>query len=612
MQLFCHPGAAPGGPAARTRLYLAAGAAAASVSVVVGSLPGPEPAATQNRRDVALTAGQFDVEAAALGDVTDPAPVGPSATGADAFTIGGFTFDPVHGDEEGYALIHPLTSAPPLLTLGGGFALGGAMAGQDFEVFDPADGTVLGSINTSVVVSNLAGFTNTEFTVLGAPPVTDVPLPTVGSVYDVFNLGGGFANVYSAIVGADEGPDTVTDTFVTPFGNIDLTPLFGGIDAAAPLQPGDAFAALEPAAAGGGEDAFAIGGFTLDPFTTTDGSTTEGFAPIAALTGVAPFLNIGGASLGDVVTGGILLAPQSFDVYSGSGDAATQIGTIVTSEHVTSLLGLTNTQLVVATATPIDGGSTDALPVAGTVYDAFDFGGGFTNVYTATPGAHGVVTDTLITPMGSMDLSSLFGGIDVADPLNPADAFTGLAETAIGRDAFSIGGTTFDPFTGSGTNATEGFVPVFQTIGAPPLLNIGGGVATFPGTSVLLGLAQQDFHVYDGTGADAEKLGSVHTEQTVTQLLGLTTSEFTVDGVTAATGVDAADLPALGSVYDVFNFGGGFANVYTAIPGPDGADSAVTDILVTPLGAVDLSALFGGFDASALLDPGDAFLGLDI
>jgi len=602
MQLSCHPGGTAGGSAARVRLCVAAGAAAASASVVVGPVPAPDIA--QIRRDVALTADRFNVGAAALAD--DPGPVVPTATGADAFTIGGFTFDPVNGDEEGYALVHPLTSAPPLLTLGGGFALGGPMAGQEFEVFNAADGTDLGSINTSVVVANLAGFTNTQFTVVGAPPATDVPLPTVGSVYDVFNLGGGFANVYTAIVGADDEPDTVTDTFVTPFGNMDLTPLFGGIDAATPLQPGDAFAELQAGAAGGGEDAFAIGGFTLDPFTQTGGSITEGFAPVAALTGVAPFLNIGGASIGDATHGGIILAPQSFDVYSGSGDAVTQVGTITTSEHVTNLFGMTNTQLMVT------GGEGDGLPAMGTVYDSVNFGGGFTNVYTATPGPDGVVTDTLITPMGSMDLSALFGSIDVAEPLNPGDAFTGLAETAIGKDAFSIGDTIFDPFTGAGGNATEGYTPVFQTIGAPPLLNIGGGVATFPGTSILLQLAQQSFHVYDGTGSDAEQLGSVHTAETVTQLLGLTNTAFTVDGVTAAAGVDTADLPALGSVYDVLNFGGGFANVYTAIPGLDGAEGTVTDILVTPLGNVDLSALFGVFDASALLDPGDAFLGLDI
>jgi hypothetical protein len=44
-------------------------------------------------------------------------------------------------------------------------------------------------------------------------------------------------------VSATGGADTVTDTLVTPFGNIALDWLFGGIDAAAPLDPGDAFTA---------------------------------------------------------------------------------------------------------------------------------------------------------------------------------------------------------------------------------------------------------------------------------------------------------------------------------------------------------------------------------
>lgn len=65
-------------------------------------------------------------------------------------------------------------------------------------------------------------------------------------------------------------------------------------------------------------------------------------------------------------------------------------------------------------------------------------------------------------------------------------------------------------------------------------------------------------------------------------------------------------------MYDVFNIGDGIENVYTAIPGVDGAAETITDTLVTPLGNLDLDSLFGGFDAAAPLDPGDAFnAGLD-
>ncbi|RRR42712.1 hypothetical protein EHH44_16495 [Mycolicibacter terrae] len=561
-----------------------------------------------------LTAAFLQAAVAVAGPDADP--VGPSATGADAFTIGGYTFDPFSNvtgtDVEGFSLVHPLTSAPPLLTLGGGNPAGLLpIAPQNFEVYG-ADGTSLGSINSSVVVTNLAGFTNTQFTVTEADAAAGgsaADLPTVGSVYSVLNLGNGWANVYTAVPGADGADATITDTFVTPFGSMDLSSLFAGIDASALLQPGEAFAALHAGASGGGDDAFAIGGYTLDPFTGTGDSTTEGFAGVPALGGAAPFLAIGGASLGDPAHLGNALATQSFDVYSGSGDEATQIGTISTGVDVTNLLGMTNTQLVVT------GGDGDGVPAVGTVYDAFNFGGGFANVYVATPGENGTITDVFVTPFGSMDLSSLFAGIDASAPLDPGAAFTGLqAGTAAGGEqAFAIGGTTFDPFTGSGDDATEGFAPVYQTVGAPPLLNIGGGTPglNLGGTWLPLPLTSQDFNIYDGTGADAELLGSVHGQETVTQLLGMTTTSFVVDDVTAGDG-DAADLPAVGSVYSVLNIGGGFANVYSAIPGLDGADGTVTDIFVTPFGNIDLSSLFGGFDASALLDPGDAFLGLDI
>lgn len=553
-----------------------------------------------------LTAAFLQAAVAVAGPGDDA--VAPSATGADAFTIGGFTFDPFTGTgssaQEGFSLVHPLTGSAPLLTLGGG-SPGGLVptAPQDFAVFG-ADGTNLGSVTSSVVVTNLAGFTNTEFTVTdvdAASGETAADLPTSGAVYDVFNFGGGFANVYVATPGAD---GTVTDTFVTPFGDMDLSSMFAGINAADPLQPGDAFAALQAGASGGGEDAFAIGGLTLDPFTGTGGSAQEGFNPIAALGGAGPFLSIGGASLGDPSTHGNGLASQDFTVFSGTGADATQIGTINTAVDVTDLFGMTNTQLVVT-----DGSETgDGLPSAGTIYDAFNFGGGFANVYVATPGESGTITDTLVTPFGSMDLSSIFSGMASGISLDPGAAFGALSDSAVGQDAFTIDGTTFDPFTGSGADVTPGFAPVFQTVGALPFLNIGGGTPGLDlgGTFFPLPITSQDFNIFDGT----DLLGTAHAQETVTQLLGLTTTEFVIDGVTPGDG-DAADLPVLGSVYSVLNLGGGFANVYSAIPGLDGADSTVTDTFVTPFGDVDLSGLFGGFDASALLDPGAAFLGLD-
>jgi hypothetical protein len=542
--------------------------------------------------------------------------------GADAFTIGGFTFDPqLAGGGEGFDPVAQLTTSPPLLELGGGTALGLPLASQDFNVYDPTSGTELGSIQGNETIASLFGLTNAEFTVASVDPTgsaTDANLPTVGSVYDVFNLGNGYENVYTAIPSTTGGADTVTDTLVTPSGDVNLDSLFGGFDAAAPMNPGDAFTGLELGNVQGAADAFSIGGFTLDPQLAAGG---EGFDTIAPLATVAPLLEIGGSSLGDPANGGSL-SSQSFDVLNSSG---TEIGTIQTGVDVTNLLGFTNTQLVVEDGSDVGTG----IPTAGTVLDAMNFGNGYENVYTATPGADGTVTDTLVTPYGNINLDSLFGTVNYANPLDPADGLTGLTDPSVAPDAFSIGGTTFDPLTSisdgsvTGVITGEGFNPVEQLVGAPPLLDLGGGTPSIFG--ITLTLSSQDFNVYDGTGAGANEIGSIVTNDEVTNLLGLTNTEFTVTSTGAPLEIptdastladaSAADgtLPTVGTVYDVLNIGGGIENIYTAIPGVAGAADTVTDTLVTPFGNFDLGSLFGGIDAVSALDPGAAFgSGLDV
>ena len=561
-----------------------------------------------------------------------------SATGADAFTIGNYTFDPFtvpllpgsnyNGAEfgyapsgvetEGFAAVGPLSSGPPLLTLGGGAIGPVSSAPQYLEVYS-SSGTDLGSIDAGESVTNLAGLTNTEFTVNDVFPASgeaDSALPTVGSVYDSFNFGNGYDNVYTAIPGTS-GAVTVTDTLVTPYGNVNLDSLFGSIDAVAPLQPGDAFTGLADSAVA--QDAFTIGGYTLDPVSDTGPTATEGFTPVVSNAGAAPLLNIGGLSLYDPAVAGDSLDNQDFTVYDGTGSNASDVGTITTGEDVTNLLGYTNTELVVTGSTAASGDTSSQaadLPATGTVLDAFNLGNGYENVYTATPGVSGTVTDTLVTPYGDTNLDSLFGSINAAGPLGPGAAFTGLegGDSSIGADAFSIGNTTFDPvLTDVNTflpSGGEGYDPVYQVVGAPPLLNLGGGIldegtATYP-------LGAQDFNVYDGTGATATEVGNITTYDSVTNLLGLTNTEFTVEAVTAASGADPTDLPSVGSAYDVFNLGDGIENVYTAIPGVDGAPDTVTDTLVTPWGDLNLDSLVAGIDGASALDPGAGFsAGLD-
>src|SRR3984885_3424517 len=525
-----------------------------------------------------------------------------SADGADAFTIGSYTFDPFTSPGvEGFDPVAPLSGSAPVLELGGGTALGLPLASQDFEVFN-SSGTDLGSIQGNETIASLFGLTSTEFTVGSVDPTgsaTDANLPTVGSVYDVFNLGNGYENIYTATPGTD---GTVTDTLVTPTGDVNLDSLFS-FNAADPMQPGDAFTGLEVGNITGATDAFSIDGFTLDPQLAAGG---EGFDTITPLATVAPLLELGGSSPGGPAHGGSL-SNQAFDVLNSSG---TEIGTINTGVDVTNLLGFTNTQLVVESGSDVGTG----IPTQGTVLDAMNFGNGYENVYTATPDVTadgvttpGTVTDTLVTPYGNIDLDSLFGNINAANPLDPGDALTGLqaGDSAIGADAFSIGGATFDPTLAGGA---EGFTPVEQLLGAPPLLDLGGAPPTIFG--ITLTLATQDFNVYDGT-ATTDQIGSITTNDEVTNLLGLTNTEVTVTDAPPLGDTPVADLPTDGTVYDVLNLGG-LENVYTAIPGVDGGADTITDTLVTPFGNVDLSSLFAGLDAVSALDPGAAIgSGLD-
>lgn len=537
-----------------------------------------------------------------------PAAADVSATGADAFTIGDFTFDPFTSPGvEGFDLVSPLSAAPPLLTLGGGNIDGILpLATQNLEVFDSLTGNDLGSVDTNETVTSLLGFTNAEFTVASdnvAAGVDPSLLPAVGSVYDAFNLGDGYENIYTAIPSTTGGPDTVTDVFVTPLGDISLNSLFGSVDAAALLNPGDAFIGLKEVGDGFiGADAFTIGGFILDPINAHG---AEGFDPVTQLATSPPLLELGGSSLGNPDIAGDDFATQSFNVFTGTGSSATEVGSISTGEDITQLLGFTNTQLIVTGATPTGGGTAAELPTVGSVYDAFNYMNAYENVYTdipSTTGGHNTITDTLVTPYGDFNLSSMFSGIDAAAPMQPGDAFTGLqaGDSSIGADAFTIGGTTFDPITNGGT---EGYDTVYQILGAPPLLEIGGGTPDLGG-GLILPIAPQDFNVYDGT----TQIGSIVGNEDVTNLLGMTNTEFTVASFTGS----SPDLPTTGSVYDAFNFGDGFENVYTAIPGVGGAADTITDTLVTPLGNINLDSLFSGVDAVAGLNPGDAFTaGLD-
>jgi hypothetical protein len=351
-----------------------------------------------------------------------------------------------------------------------------------------------------------------------------------------------------------------------------------------------------------GADAFTVGGVTYDPYlgsSTTAG--TEGFNALTQGTGTPDFFDTGSGT-------------QDFEVFtpaSGSTPAA-EVGTIATTEYVTSYDGITNTGFDVTGGTLV-GGGTLGTP---SVIDVTNFGSGYENIYSDVPTAAGSAsdpTDTLVTPFGDYNLSSMVSAFDVSD-INPASAFgSALDPTTLipfdggtGAGEFTLGDFTFAPYiSGPGTVPTEpstlGFNPIDQGTGTPGFFETGdpsGG---------------QDFQVYGlaNGSTTVQPLGDISATENVTSLGNITNTGFDVTGQITEVGVGNSALPAIGTVYDVTNFGSGFENVYTDVPGAAGAAGTVTDSFVTPFGDYNLSDLVSAFDLSAL-DPGSAFgLGAD-
>lgn len=365
---------------------------------------------------------------------------GDSNLSNNAFTLDGTTFDP---GSDGITVAQPISVAnfAPLINLeagalnitGGGPAE--TQAEQNFEVYN--NGTDDGSIQTFLWYSNLLGFNNTEFTVAGVTPNGDATdLPAVGTVYSVTDLGSGYENVYVAAPAAGgTGSSTITDTLVTPFGNFNLPTTF---DAASPMDPAAPLGALAAtsSAADLSDNAFTIGATTFDP--GADGFSTDN---TYSLFSIAPLLEITGAN----ALGISFITQSGVEAYDSSG---VSLGTVDLGENMSNILGIDTTQFTVSNADAASGltaAQAAELPTDGTVYSITDLGSGWTNVYEAIPDSDGTaassITDTLITPFGNVDLSSLFSMFDGVAPLDAGDVVSGLdvgsaADAAAGFDLF--------------------------------------------------------------------------------------------------------------------------------------------------------------------------------
>ena len=283
-------------------------------------------------------------------------------------------------------------------------------------------------------------------------------------------------------------------------------------------------------------------GFTDDKFVLAGPETIEG------VNGIAP-------------ADYDLLGTQTFDVDNSSGD---QVGSF-TAEVANSsdILGNTTQDMLVTS-------STGDAPAVGAVYDYFFTGtagnDSIYNVYAdipSTSGGAGTVTDHVVSPFGS---SALLIDFDAANGLaNVLDGKSPLA-TGMSTKAFDI---TPDTSTSPNADATIVAVDGIQ----PEDIDVQG---------------TQEFNWDPGTD-QAGVFDADVTQSTI--IFGNTTQEQLV-----VTQDVSGDAPQVGSVFEVYNYGDGFEQVYSDIVTSNGDE--ITDTTVTPFG--DVSVPYD-YDASAAL-----------
>jgi hypothetical protein len=479
-------------------------------------------------------------------------------------------FDPLFQDFFGFvhdasepATVYSISGEPPIFqsihqTEFFDTGASGALTGGSFQVDDEVITSAFGPASAELLVTNSAEGTS-------APPI--------GSVYDVIDIGGGFENVYSDIAPTTPGgADTLSDTLVTPFGDIPIT-----TDLHAFLDPTDSFFLYDP----------------TDPLA--DPTDPSAVASVNDITTASSFFDqyfqdLFGfeqdASEPTTVTDIAAIPPlyQSVHQTEFFDTAATNTlpaGSFEAQNNVlTNTMGPNFSELLVTSSAE----GTSAPPV-GSVYEINNMGSGFENVYSdiapTTPGGADTLSDTLVTPFGDIplmtDLHSFFNSTYSYFPYDPTDplvvASTGGTTDFNPTQPFAFFGFEHDASEPTTVTGVSGILPSVDSVHLNEFFDTAATGTLSPGSF------QADSNV-------------------VTNATGLTNAEILVTSSDHGT-----SAPPVGSVYDVINIGSGFENFYSDITSttPGGADT-LSDTLVTPFGDIPIMTDFHSF-----LDPADLF-----
>jgi hypothetical protein len=528
-----------------------------------------------------------------LGAAADPDSASDGAS--NGFTApDGLTLDPAGGD---YDSVTPLFGQAPLLQLGGANVIPSdlELPTQDFDISN--DGHDIGTVHTGVNASDVLGIDTAQFTVLANEPVdhdastSDIyNALSVGAIQDSNFAGGDLTDVAKAlqdnaatdVLGGDISGKQVTSALDDA--NISIT----GADPAK-----DIASALNMASTGG-----ASGGDASNlPADGTTYSITE-----------LPF------GLGENV---YEATPNS------NGDAASSIQDVL----VTPLgnINLSTPFDAIANLDPKNAAAgVDAGSGGGTSPSDVGSGDGFTAPDNMTLDPAGGHYDSVTPLFDQAPLLQLGGGVVP----NQGDFAT----------------QDFDVYDSDGDKAGD----INAGVNTSDVLGIDSAQFTINGTesvdhdasALAIDTALKAGAIQDSsfTGGDLSDVTKALQDNDDTDVLGGNVSPGDVkealdDANISITGPDTAkniaddlnrassagadgeqgggsDLPADGTTYSITKLPLGLGeNVYEATPNSDGTEaSKIHDVLVTPLGNINLST---PFDAVANLDPGNAAEGVD-
>jgi hypothetical protein len=485
-------------------------------------------------------------------------------------------FDPFFEDFYGFehdasqpATVYSISGEPPIY-----------QSIHQTELFDTAPTGTLSAGSFQVddeVITSAFGPASAELLVTSSEAGTSAP--PVGSVYDVIDIGGGFENVYSDIAPTTPGgADTLSDTLVTPFGDIPLTTNLHAF-----LDPTDSFflydntdpstQTADPLAVGSINDITNASAFFDQYFQDLFGFEHDASQPttVTDIAAIPPiYQSVHQTEFFDTAATGSLPAgwfEAGNNVLANTGGPSFSELVVTSSEEGTS------------------------APPVGSVYEINNLGSGFENVYSdiapTTPGGADTLSDTLVTPFGDIpittDLHAFFDSTYSFFPYDPTDSLAvPFADDTTGFDPtqpFAFFGFEHDAsepttVTGiSGLTGVAGFLPSYDSVHLNEFFD------TNPTETLPAGSFQADSNV-------------------ITNATGLANSELLV-----TTSGEGTSAPPVGSVYDVLNIGSGFENFYSDIaPTTAGGPDTLADTLVTPFGDVPLMTDFHSF-----LSPMDLF-----